>query len=208
MTTSGAGLAAVLEQARSLGFLGPGAIEPHIAHAGGFAAAIEATLGGPPRSLADLGSGGGVPGLVLAARWPAAQVTLIESMRRRADFLREAVMQLGFELVSVERDRAESLAHRPDVREHFDVVTARGFADPAVTAEIAAGFAAPGGILVVSEPPEPRPDRWPAHECAELGFGPATFLASTGHFAVLRKLHAAPPDVPRAVGRPAKRPRW
>ena len=40
-------------------------------------------------------------------------------------------------------------------REHFEVVTARSFAGPAVTAEIAAGFVAVGGVLVVSEPPDP-----------------------------------------------------
>src|SRR4051812_34590597 len=54
-----------LEEARTAGFLGPGPVEPHIRHAQGFAAAVVAALGREPANFADLGSGGGVPGLVL-----------------------------------------------------------------------------------------------------------------------------------------------
>ena len=58
-------------------------------------------------------------------------------------------------------------------RESFDLVTARSFARPAVTAEIGAGLARPGGMMVVSEPPTGEA-RWPEAALADLGYGIGT----------------------------------
>jgi 16S rRNA (guanine527-N7)-methyltransferase len=75
-------------------------------------------------TVADLGSGGGLPGLVLALARPDLAVTLVEPMARRVDFLTEAVTALGLDTVRVVRGRAEDLAGR----ERFDVVTSRALA--------------------------------------------------------------------------------
>ena len=77
-----ASLEAVLERARDLGFLGPGPIDRHIAHADAFLAAVP----DPPPSFLDLGSGGGVPGLILASVWRCT-VVLLDAQERRARFL-------------------------------------------------------------------------------------------------------------------------
>jgi 16S rRNA (guanine527-N7)-methyltransferase len=77
-------------------------------------------------TVADIGSGAGLPGLVLAIRRPDLKLSLIEPMARRTDFLREAVDSLGLENVAVVRGRAEDLA-RSDPR-RFDVVTSRAVA--------------------------------------------------------------------------------
>src|SRR4051794_11853069 len=141
----------VLAEARDAGFLGPGPIEPHIAHAEGFGAAAERALGRAPENFADLGTGGGIPGLVLAIRWHAARGVFIESGQRRAAWLRDATARLGVDArVEVLEERAETSAPRPPLRERFDVVTARSFAAPGVTAEIAAGLVEVAGVLVVS----------------------------------------------------------
>jgi 16S rRNA (guanine527-N7)-methyltransferase len=81
-------------------------------------------LPGAQHRLADLGSGGGVPGVVLAIARRNCTVTLIESTRKKADFLREAVKILGLENVSIAPIRAEE-AGRGILRERFDVVVAR-----------------------------------------------------------------------------------
>jgi 16S rRNA (guanine527-N7)-methyltransferase len=203
-------LTAALDRARTLGFLGPGPVEAHAAHAAGFAATIAGALGRPPVSVLDLGSGGGVPGLVLAQAWPGASVRLVESSRRRAEHLRQAVAELGWtNRVLVLEERAEVVAHDPDYREHLEVVTARSFAEPAATAEIAAGLVAVGGYLVVSEPPDERAERWPPAELEEIGFGVALSVEqAVGHFVLIEKLADVPGSLPRRVGRPAKRPRW
>jgi len=77
-----------------------------------------------PHWLADVGSGGGVPGIVLACLRTDATVYLIESTRKKADFLRETCRQLDLHHVTVVADRAEA-AGRSELRDAFDIVTAR-----------------------------------------------------------------------------------
>jgi 16S rRNA (guanine527-N7)-methyltransferase len=201
-----------LERARIAGFLGPGRVEAHLGHSEGFAEAAEAALGRAPANFADLGTGGGVPGLVLALRYPGSRGILVESNHRRCWALREAVVRVGLEdRIEVLEQRAEVVARSWDHREQFELVTARSFAEPAVTAEIAAGLVRVGGILVVSEPPDPASAsrRWPAHELDGLGFGAAEQVeCAQAHFAVVRKLTSSPERFPRRVGRPGKRPLW
>jgi 16S rRNA (guanine527-N7)-methyltransferase len=203
-----AALLGVLERARERGALGPGDVARHLEHARGFVEVATAALGGPPARAADLGTGGGVPGLVLAVCWPASEVSLVESSIRRVEALRAEILTLGLQRCRVLEGRAEDLAHDPEHRERYDLVTARSFGPPAVTGEIAAGFVAVGGIAVVSEPPEGG-DRWPGEPLGGLGFSGASLAESSGsHFAGLRKIRAAPPDRPRRRGRAAKRPLW
>jgi 16S rRNA (guanine527-N7)-methyltransferase len=75
-------------------------------------------------SVVDLGSGAGLPGLVLAIGRPDLEVTLVEPLLRRATFLEEAVTALGLTGVRVRRERADALHGR----QRFDVVTARALA--------------------------------------------------------------------------------
>lgn len=194
----------VLASARDLGFLGPGPVGPHIEHARGFASMVTRT----PESFLDLGSGGGVPGLVLALGWPETQGVLLEAMRRRADFLDAACERLGLdERVRVVCARAEDAA-RADLRGTFELVTARSFGRPSVTAECGAGFLRPGGLLVVSEPPEDDPARWPDDRLAGLGLMLVAAGSPSVRYAVLRRVGALPDRVPRRPGIPAKRPLW
>jgi 16S rRNA (guanine527-N7)-methyltransferase len=210
VSTGAESLRAVLERARDAGFLGPGPIETHLRHSEGFADAAEAALGRSPRTFADLGTGGGVPGLVLALRWTEARGMFVDSNRRRTEALRLAVVQVDVgPRVEVLEERAEIVARPGPHREQYEVVSARSFAEPAVTAEVAAGLVAVSGLLVVSEPPDPSSDRWPITGLSELGFGPAEPVQRSGvHFVVVRKLAEVPERFPRGVGRPAKRPLW
>ncbi len=203
-------LLVVLERARARGYLGPGPVHPHLVHARGFAAVAAAVLGRPPGRVVDLGSGGGVPGLVLAATWPTARVTLVEAGHRRAEDLATAAAAcFGTGRVTVIEARAETLAHDPDQRDQAALVTARSFGTPALTAEIAAGFLAVGGWLVVSEPPDPDDARWPVAGLARLGFGPARRrLEGNAHYAAIPKVETTAADRPRATRRLVKRPAW
>lgn len=80
-------------------------------------------LPGYPHTLADVGSGGGVPGMILAIHRPDVEVTLIESVGKKAGFLEDAAKQLGLANVSVVNGRAERLANQ-----QFNVVTTRAVA--------------------------------------------------------------------------------
>jgi 16S rRNA (guanine527-N7)-methyltransferase len=203
----------VLERARDRGFLGPGEVSRHLDHSLGFAEVARSVLGAPPTRLADLGTGGGVPGLVLAVAWPETDIVLVESSVRRADALRADAEALGLDRVRVLEGRAEEQAHDRECREQFDLVTARSFGPPPVTAEIAAGFVSVGGIVLVSEPPGPHDrgtgDRWPEAPLEGLGLDPPHFSTARGaHYVWLRKTRPTPADRPRQRGRAAKRPLW
>jgi 16S rRNA (guanine527-N7)-methyltransferase len=195
-----AALLAQLERARRLGFLGPGPVEEHVAHAAVFVDAL-ADVGG---CVADLGSGGGVPGLVLAVARPDLEVLLVDSMERRCAFLEEALAALAAASARVVHTRAELLGRTP-LRGSLDAVVARGFGPPAATAECGAPLLLPGGLLVVSEPPG-APPRWPDDGLAILGLGRGPRSASQPAVQVLVQLGPCPDRYPRRVGVPAKRP--
>jgi 16S rRNA (guanine527-N7)-methyltransferase len=196
----------VLERARALGFLGPGEVADHVAHGLAFAAAADPL----PRTVLDLGSGGGVPGLVLATGpWAAAAWVLLEASERRCAFLTEAVAELGLgDQVEVRRDRAEVAGRDRSLRAHFDAVVSRSFAPPPVTAECAAPFLVVGGQVIVSEPPAPDPERWPPAGLATLGLVDEGGITDPVHLRRLRQRTECPDPYPRRDGVPAKRPLW
>ena len=201
------GVESVLTRSRALGFLGPGDIGPQAAHAAAFAEAVEEAGLGPCDLVIDLGSGGGLPGLVLAVRWPTTPMLLVDGSVRRCAFLAEAAEELGVaDHVTVRCERAEDLGHDALLRGAADLVVARSFGAPPVLAECAAGLLAPGGHLLVSEPPGGLEDRWPSSGLAELGMGPARLIVAGARFALIEQRTPCPDRFPRRVGIPSKRP--
>jgi len=97
-----------------------------------------------PSALIDLGSGAGLPGIVLALLLPDVQVTLLERMERRSLFLDECVQELGLRNAQVYRATAEEVAGKLAA----DVVTARAVAPLDRLAGLAAGLVRPGGLIL------------------------------------------------------------
>ncbi len=95
-------------------------------------------------SLVDLGSGAGLPGIVLAILLPQARVTLLEPLARRVDFLNETIAELGLANAEVLRARAEDLEGQMSA----DVVTARAVAPLDKLAGLSLGLLRPGGRVV------------------------------------------------------------
>jgi 16S rRNA (guanine527-N7)-methyltransferase len=143
-----------------------------------------------------------VPGLVLALHWAGSTWTLVDAMERRCRFLEEAIEELGLaRRARVVQGRAEDLGREPSLRGRFDVVTARSFGPPAVTAECGAPFLVVGGRLLVSEPPTDRA-RWPD----EVGLLGLAVEPRRGSVQVLTQATSCPDRYPRRTGVPAKRP--
>jgi 16S rRNA (guanine527-N7)-methyltransferase len=209
----------VLTEARAAGFVGPGPVDAHLRHAEGFATAAHRVLVETPSPrILDLGSGGGLPGLVVAAAWPEATFVLLEANGLRAAFLRRAVGLLGLEeRVSVLQERAEAAGRDSRHRAGFDEVLARSFGRPAVVAECGAPLLRVGGWLVVSEPPSSSDDsatigtedvRWPAEGLAQFGLESAGVFQDGATYQVLRQAEICPERFPRRDGVPAKKPRF
>ena len=212
-SASESALDTVLERSRSLRFIGPGSVRVHAEHALGFAAGLDRA---PVRFL-DLGSGGGVPGLVLAGLWADSEAVLLDASAKRCAFLADAIDELGYTgRVTVARARAEDAGRREDLRAAFDLVVSRGFGPPPVTAECGAPFLGVDGTLVVSEPPAVPDgerssraavgDRWPPAGLALVGLRAERAWSEPFHYRSFVLEHPCSDEYPRRDGVPAKHP--
>lgn len=166
MTADDAPLIAALEEQRRLGVLGTSVAEA-IRHSERY---LEPLAGRDV--VLDLGSGAGVPGLVIAWRLPAVQVILLDARQRRTDQLRRLVGRLGIgDRVRVVCGLAEVAARAPDLAASMDAVVARSFGSPAAVLDAATPYLRRGGRLIVSEPPGPSA-RWPVELLQALGLEP------------------------------------
>ena len=159
--------------------------------------------------IADLGSGGGFPGLVLAIMLPEIPVTLVESEGRKADWLSRAAAD--FPNVRVVADRSESLAR--DERGTQPVVTARALGPLPVVMELAAPLLTEVGSLVAW-----RGRRDTVSDPAAIAAGavlglihtgdvdPPSITAASRYLSVWRKVGITPERFPRRPGMAAKRP--
>ena len=111
----------------------------------------------PPniRSLMDLGSGAGLPGIPLSIVLPEARVTLVEARQKRASFLSTVVRDLGLQRARVIASRAEALP--AELVHSFDAVVMRCAGRLDEMMPLAARFVAPGGLVIASGPPQEEP---------------------------------------------------
>lgn len=165
-----------------------------------------------PRSALDLGSGGGVPGLVLAMARPGLTWTLVDSVGKKVDALRSFVQALALANVTVIAERAEILGRGP-ARGSSDVVTARACAALPVLAEYALPLVRIGGSVLAWKGPI-SPDELAAGAAASslLGGGtpevrPSGVPVLGDHsFALIPKVAPTPERFPRRPGEPSRRP--
>ena len=147
-----------------LGMLGRSPVLEVIAHS---TAVVDALADLPAgASVIDIGSGGGVPGLVIAWRRRDLDVVLVERRTTRADHLERMVGRLELENARVLATDATRL---PQLLAPAAAVVARGFGPPAEVLRMAVPTLAPGGLVVVTEPPAPDPTRWPRAELERYG---------------------------------------
>ena len=112
-----------------------------------------ATRLSPSGRWMDLGTGGGLPGLVLAYRFPAVEWTLVDATAKKVEAVRGFADELGLENVTVAHGRAETLAHDPAHRGRYGGVVCRALAQLPVLLELTRGFLAPDGLLVAMKGP-------------------------------------------------------
>ena len=163
------------------------------------------------RSVADLGSGAGIPGLPLAIALPAAAVSLVESAARKCAFLERAIAACGVENARAVHVRVEAW---PDGLESFELVTARALGPLEVVVEYAAPLLSLGGTLVVWRGQrDADSESAGARAAAELGMEPGEIVAvrpypgaQSRHLHLMSKVTQTPRGFPRRPGMAAKRP--
>ena len=163
----------------------------------------------PPASIADVGSGGGVPAIPLALVMPDHRFTLIEATAKKAEFLKAAAEALDARNIDVVADRAEVLGQdRHAMRERFDIVTARALGRLNVALELCAPLCKITGRLVLvkgQRAAEELEEARPAME--QLGVAHAgTIDTPTGRLVVLEKISRTPRTYPRPSGEPKRKP--
>ena len=214
MNTDDERLLEVLDRSQRRGYLGTGELRTHVCHARAHCSAANPTSG---QRWCDLGSGGGVPGLVMALDRPEVEFVLLDRSQRRAEFLADVVRGLGIAgRVKIACGDAAELAHHPEHQHVYDGVVSRAFGPPSAVAECGSGLVRPGGRLVVSEPPSPitpfdaTPDvertRWPARPLAELGWDFDGYAGESPTFAILTRRPSHQNIYPRTWKRVRKRP--
>ncbi len=169
---------------------------------------------GEPARIADLGPGGGFPGIPMRIAEPALDLVLVESNQKRADFLRLAVDELGLDGVEVVAQRIEDAGRNPALRASFDVVVARALAAMPVLVEYALPLLRDGGILAAPKGSRALDELAEAGAAIEALGGVALeplalpVGAETPPQTVLlvRRSGALDDRYPRRAGMPSKRP--
>ncbi len=146
-------------------------------------------------SIVDVGSGGGTPGIPLAASLPDRRVTLLEAERRKSEFLERWTADLPN--LSVVWGRAES-----QVTDRYEVAVAKALAHPPVAAEWCLPLVQEGGVVILWVGPSAEPERV---ACVAEKVG-GELIESPPGFLVLRKTGPTPPGFPRRPGIARKHP--
>lgn len=119
------------------------------------------------KSVIDVGSGAGFPGLVLKLCEGSIDLTLLDSLQKRVDWLEEAAQTLGVSVTAL-HGRAEELGKTPELREQFDIATARAVADLRILCELCLPLVKVGGVFLAMKAEDCRDEVDAAGRCISL----------------------------------------
>ncbi|MEP7378602.1 MAG: 16S rRNA (guanine(527)-N(7))-methyltransferase RsmG [Chloroflexota bacterium] len=180
-------------------------------------APLRALISGDQLTLLDLGSGGGFPGLPLAVALPAQRAALVDSIGKKAAFLKVAA-GVARDLVAIDvlAERAEDLADEPDQRESWDIVTARAVGHIAEVAELGLPLVKVGGHVVAWKSAGVESELVDAsriigavggNKARVVELPAAAKVGLAGHcLVVIEKIRPTPDGYPRTPGERRRRP--
>jgi 16S rRNA (guanine527-N7)-methyltransferase len=168
----------------------------------------------PPRSLIDIGTGAGFPGIPLKILYPSMRLTLVESVGKKANFCRHVVGILNLDSTEVIAARAEDVGQMPVHRESYDWAVARAVADLPVLAEYLLPLVAVGGSMLAQKGQGAPIEVHKAGNALRILGGvlkqlvPVTLpgVAEERFLVVVDKVAATPLNYPRKSGIPGKKP--
>jgi 16S rRNA (guanine527-N7)-methyltransferase len=166
------------------------------------------------RTVIDVGTGGGFPGVPLAILFPKKKFVLLDSLQKRLKIVREMADDIGLTNVEVVHGRAEDLARMPKYREQFDLCVSRAVANLSTLSELCLPFVKVGGTFISYKGPNCNGEVSEAQNAIQALGGklvraelprPDSFL--TDHTMIyIYKVRKTPATYPRKAGTPAKEP--
>ncbi|MGB7538564.1 MAG: 16S rRNA (guanine(527)-N(7))-methyltransferase RsmG [Anaerolineales bacterium] len=168
----------------------------------------------PGMRVIDIGTGAGFPGIPLKIAAPEIRLTLVESVRKKADFCRFVTEELQLREVTILNARAEEVGQDPAHREQYHWAVARAVADLCVLAEYLLPLVKVGGFALAQKGANGPAEAHSAAGALHLLGGavekvmPVELpgIAEARYLIVIRKQAATPPKYPRRVGAPSKKP--
>lgn len=178
------------------------------------ASCLIAMRGSPMASVVDVGTGAGFPGIPLKILCPSMHLVLVESIGKKADFLRHLIGALNLEGTEVFQDRAENRSRQPEHRERYDWAVARAVARMPVLMEYLLPFVHIGGQALAMKGETGPAEAHAAERALELLGGQLNQIIPVDlpevpeerFLLVCDKVAATPQYYPRRVGIPSKRP--
>lgn len=171
----------ILREAQRIGALSNAPVAEIIKHAKWFAEAIPLSA----RTAVDLGSGAGVPGLIVALFCPQISLQLVDRRVGRTDVLVRAVHALNLtDRVTVKCSEISTMTKDSTWAKHFDVAMSRGLGPPIQTLNLSRDLVKPGGVIIISEPPPGSDSRWDEQQVRALGLEGPSRIGSVAMFHV------------------------
>lgn len=169
-------------------------------------------LGG--KTVIDVGTGAGFPGVPLKIARPELEVTLLDSLNKRITFLNEVVSGLGLEKVKCLHLRAEDGGADKNLREKFDLCVSRAVADLSVLSEYCLPFVKVGGYFISMKGPDVSEEIERAKKAVKLLGGSIENVKKTAipgtdivhSLVIIKKAKPTPPKYPRKAGKAKKEP--
>lgn len=166
------------------------------------------------KTLLDLGTGAGFPGIPIKILFPELNVTLVDSLNKRVDFLNEIINQLELDNIIAIHSRAEDLAKDDLYREHFDFVVSRAVANLSVLSEYCIPFVKVGGMFIAYKTDNSLEEIDSARNAIGILGGKKPNLnqfilpnSDLGRINVcINKIKNTPKQYPRKAGTPSKKP--
>lgn len=165
------------------------------------------------KKIIDIGTGAGFPGLPLKLYNEDLDITLLDSLRKRIDFLDGVIEELGLKKIRAIHARAEEIARDPNYRESYDIAVSRAVANLSTLTEYAMAFVKVGGYFISQKGPEYKEELKSAKRAIELMGGEVKDVIHTPlpndidhYIIVIKKVKATDKKYPRGGGKPRKSP--
>lgn len=167
-----------------------------------------------PLHICDVGAGAGFPSIPLKIAFPNINVTIVDSLNKRIQFLEHLARQLNLDGVRFIHDRAETFARKPEHRQHYDVVMARAVARMSVLSELCLPLVKEGGTFIAMKAQSAADELQAAGKAITLMGGKLekvhSFLLpieeSERNLLIVKKVKTTPKQYPRKPGTPNKTP--